>query len=302
MDLPNLKHLSYLIALHQHQNFHRAAKASFISQSTLSSAILKLEEQLSCQLLERDHKTFSFTATGEQVVEKAQQLIVQAKELTEFAQFEGKVGCGSITIGCIPTVAPYLLTDVSKGCQQAMPDLNMFFIEDTTENLLLKLAQGDIDVALLALPVDGHSFRTKVLGKDPFYIAGEPHLVDHFLSTQDYQQVPESSVFLLSKEHCLTEHALSACQLGDQSRIHQFSSSSLATLIEMTAFHKGFTFLPKMAVKSGVGSAQGLSIKPLPDDMYREIGMLWRDTSLRQSTFLKLGEVVSECLQLNEKN
>lgn len=296
MELPSLKHLSYLVALHQHQHFHRAAKACFISQSTLSSAILKLEEQLNCQLLERDHKTFSFTVTGEEVVNKAQQLIVQAKELKEFAQYQGQVGCGTVTIGCIPTIAPYLLSDFSLSCQDELPDLELFFIEDTTENLLLKLADGSIDIALLALPIDGHNFRTKVLGKDPFYIAGDDALVEQFLKTQDYQQVPEASVFLLSKEHCLTEHALSACQLGDQSRIHKFSSSSLATLVEMTAFHHGFTFLPKMAVDQGIGVRQGLSIKRLPDDMYREIGMLWRDTSLRQSTFLKLGQVVSDCL------
>lgn len=296
MELPSLKHLSYLVALHQHQHFHRAAKACFISQSTLSSAILKLEEQLNCQLLERDHKTFSFTVTGEEVVNKAQQLIVQATELKQFAQYQGQIGCGSVTIGCIPTVAPYLLSSVSQACQLELPDLELFFIEETTENLLLKLADGSIDIALLALPVDGHSFRTKVLGQDPFYIAGEQHLVEHFLQTQDYQQVPEASVFLLSKEHCLTEHALSACRLGDQSRIHKFSSSSLATLVEMTAFHQGFTFLPKMAVDQGVGGKQGLTIKALPDDMYRDIGMLWRDTSLRTSTYLKLGEVVSHCL------
>ncbi|WP_226960751.1 hydrogen peroxide-inducible genes activator [Thalassotalea sp. LPB0316] len=296
MELPSLKHLSYLVALHQHQHFHRAASACFISQSTLSSAILKLEEQLNCQLLERDHKTFSFTVTGEEVVRQAKQLIVQATELKQFAQYQGKIGCGSVTIGCIPTVAPYLLSSVSKACQVELPNLELFLIEDTTENLLLKLADGSIDIALLALPVTGHNFRTKVLGQDPFYIAGEQRLVDRFLETQDYQQVPEASVFLLSKEHCLTEHALSACRLGDQSRIHKFSSSSLATLVEMTAFHQGFTFLPKMAVDQGVGTLQGLTIKPLPDDMYRDIGMLWRDTSLRTSTYLKFGEVVASCL------
>lgn len=296
MILPNLKHLHYLVILHQYQHFNKAAQACFISQSTLSSAILKLEEQLECQLIERDHKSFIFTPQGEEIVNMAQSMINSASDLIHYAKAQGQVEKGSLTIGCIPTIAPYLLQDLAQNAKQALPQLSLYFIEATTDNLLVKLEQGVIDIALLALQIKGHNFKSKLLGKDKFYIAGDKNLIEQFKKSYDYQQLPEHSVFLLTQENCLTEHALSACKLADPSKIHQFSASSLSTLVQMTAFHQGFTFLPEMAVKKGLGEAENLVIEPLGEEVYREIGMLWRPTSMRQQTYLKMAEVISSIL------
>lgn len=296
MILPNLKHLYYLLALHQHQHFNKAAQACFVSQSTLSSAILKLEEQLNCQLVERDHKAFIFTAQGNKVVEMARLLLVSANELVSYANQQGDPASGSIRIGCIHTIAPYLLTDVVKACQKTMPDLLLYLTENTTENLMRMLANGEIDTVILALPVVNHGFRCKVLGKDAFNIAGDKQLISRFKEHQDYRQLPIESIFLLSNEHCLTEHSVSACQLADASRINPFSASSLATLVQMTAFHHGITFLPDMAVNKGLGQAEGLVIEKLSENMYREIAIMWRSTSMRQQTFIKLAEIISPLL------
>jgi LysR family hydrogen peroxide-inducible transcriptional activator len=296
MSLPNLKHLQYLLALHKHQHFQRAAQASFVSQSTLSSAIIKLEEQLCCQLIERNHKAFIFTSQGEKVVELAKQLLVSANELVDYAQQQGKPNSGSIRIGCIPTMAPFLLTDLVKHCQKELPNLSLYLREDTTENLIMQLAQGDIDTVILALPIANHAFIEKSLGKDRLYVAGNSDLVSAFSAKQDYQLLPEKSVFLLSQEHCLTEHTLSACQLTDQSRINDFSASSLATLVQMTAYHNGITFLPEMAINKKLGQDQGLTMAKLPSNFYREIGMLWRPTSMRKQTFMQIAAIVESLL------
>jgi LysR family hydrogen peroxide-inducible transcriptional activator len=301
MILPNLKHLRYLVALHHHRHFHRAADACYISQSTLSSAILKLEEQLSCQLIERDHKAFIFTPQGEAVVKMAQEILNSANDLVHFAKAQGVSDKGSLTIGCIPTIAPFLLQDLAKSSMKTLPNLSLYFVEDTTDNLLIQLQQGTIDIALLALPVSGHQFKSKLLGKDAFYIAGNQHLVERFKTTLDYQALPAESVFLLAQDHCLTEHAISACRLTDHSRIHPFSASSLSTLVQMTALHQGFTFLPEMAVNKGVGLVEALTIEKLNDDIYRQIGMLWRPTSMRQQTYMMVGEVISKLLIVSDK-
>ncbi|MBL4942056.1 MAG: LysR family transcriptional regulator [Colwellia sp.] len=295
--LPNLKHLNYLLALDRHQHFNNAAKACFISQSTLSSAILKLEQQLSCQLLERDHKSFVFTSHGKQVVALAQQLLLSANDLVAFAKQQGDYNVGSVRLGCIPTIAPFLLTDLVQLCQQQLPKLALYLREDTTENLMLQLEQGEIDCALLAFPIAKHNFSTQILGKDNFLIAGDRKLIDNFMHSSSYQSLPEESVFLLNKEHCLTEHAVSACQLADASRINNFSASSLATLVQMTAFHRGVTFLPKIAVDKGVGQSEGLTIAAIQGDVYREIGMIWRKTSMREQSFLALADLVSSLLE-----
>jgi len=263
MYLPNLKHLRYLLALYQEQNFHRAASACFVSQSTLSSAILKLEEQLNCQLIERDNKSFLFTVQGLEIVEKSRQLLVSANELVSFAKQQGDEFSGQVRIGCIPTIAPFLLTDFVNACQKTLPDLEMYLREDTTENLVKMLNNGEIDVLILALPIAHHSFHCKKVGKDHFFMAGEQALVNKFQQTGNYQSLPEQSVFLLSSEHCLTEHAVSACQLADKARINPFSASSLSTLVQMTALHQGVTFLPKMAINKGVAKLKNYLSKNL---------------------------------------
>lgn len=296
MSLPNLKHLQYLLMLHKHQHFNKAAQACFVSQSTLSSAILKLEEQFGCQLIERDHKAFIFTPQGEQIVAMAQQLIADANELMSYAKHQGQALQGMVKIGCIPTIAPFLLTELALKCQQRFEQLSLFFIEATTEVLLQQLAKGEIDCAVLALPIEFEQFRSKTVGKDGFYLAASPKVAAQLPQIIDYQTLPEHSVFLLTHEHCLTAHTKSACQLADASKIHHFSASSLATLVQMTAFHQGATFLPAMAVKHGLGKAEGLVMKALPEHIFREIGLLWRPTSMRTSTYLALAELLTELL------
>ena len=229
---------------------------------------------------------------GEDVVKKARQIIVATSELADFCHHHGNPMGGNLRLGSIPTIAPYLLTDLVNACQQALPDLSLFLREDTTENLMRMLGEGEIDVALLALPVQQHSFQTKVVGKDAFYIAGNEALIETVKAQDDYHLLPAQSIFLLSQEHCLSEHAVSACNVEDQTLINPFFASSLTTLVQMAAFHNGVTFLPEMAVNKGVGEAQGLTLEKMPDVMYREIALLWRATSMRQRLFLKLTELV----------
>ncbi|SEK51320.1 transcriptional regulator, LysR family [Colwellia chukchiensis] len=297
MYLPNLKHLRYLVALHQHQHFHKAAQACFVSQSTLSSAILKLEQQLNCQLIERDNKSFLFTNQGNAFVEKARKLLVDANDLVSFAKQQGQADGGVFNIGCIPTIAPYLLTDLVPVCQQALKNLLIYFREDTTDQLLHLLKQGELDAVILALPIVDSGFESQVVGKDHFYAAGAPQAMAKFRLGQHYQSLPEHSVFLLSNEHCLTRHAIAACNLADTSRINPFSATSLSTLVQMTAYHQGFTFLPEMAVNKGLGRAEGLIVEPLASKVYREIALLRRATSAKTSVYQTLSEILQNLLK-----
>lgn len=297
MYLPNLKHLRYLVALHQHQHFHKAAQACFVSQSTLSSAILKLEQQLGCQLIERDNKSFLFTNQGNEFVEKARKLLVDANDLVSFAKQQGEVEGGVFNIGCIPTIAPYLLTDLVPACQRELKNLLIYFREDTTDNLLQMLKNGELDVVILALPVVQSGFESQVVGKDHFFAAGSPSLMAKFSKQQNYQCLPQHSVFLLSNEHCLTKHAISACKLADTSLINAFSATSLATLVQMTAYHQGFTFLPEMAVKKGFGKAEGLTIEKLAGNVYREIALMRRSTSAETPIYRKLSSILQDLLK-----
>ena len=302
--LPNLKHLQYLIALDEHQHFHKAANACFVSQSTLSSAIIKLEQVFDCQLLERDHKSFVFTHHGKTVVSMAKTLIKQACELAEFTQSQGVTTKGNVYLGCIPTIAPFLLTDVIDIAQQTLPDIELFISENTTEQLLTKLANGDIDVAILAMPLpakDISHFKVTHLGIDNFYLAGDKTLVNSTVADGHFKNLPDNSVFLLSEEHCLTEHALSACKLVDKHKINHFTATSLATLLQMTIHHKGLTFLPEMAINKGVAGHAYLSVAAMQGSPARQIAMLERNNSPRTATFALLVNLISPLLSNDNK-
>ncbi|MCC5878392.1 MAG: LysR family transcriptional regulator [Idiomarina sp.] len=295
--LPSLKNLSYLMALHQHQNFNRAAQACFVSQSTLSSGIQNLEEQLGCQLIERDHKSFLFTSMGEEIVDRARDILTQTEELMNHAQSQGNVMEGPLRLGCIPTIGPFLLGPLSKKLHQEYPKLQLQIREDTTAQLLHLLKNGELDALILALPVETQGNQHWVLGKDPFKMVMHPDIAKSVGEPVNYSMLPDQSVFLLENEHCLTGHAVTACRLGNSKKINPFTASSLHSLVQMAEARVGATFVPQMAIEQGILANTSLvALTPTDGDAYREIGLVFRPTTSRRRTFRKVAETVAALL------
>lgn len=295
--LPSLKNLFYLVNLHQEQNFNRAAKVCHVSQSTLSSGIQNLEEQLGHQLIERDHKSFMFTAIGEEVVLRSRKLLTDVDDLVELVRNQGEPMTGEIRLGCIPTIAPFLLSRVVRHCQQTYPSLTLLLKEDTTDRLLESLGKGELDLLLLALPVDTRGYHKMKVGVDPFKMVVHKDLEGDFLDPVDYQLLPDESIFLLQSEHCITGHAISACQLSDSAKVNPFAATSLHTLVQMVDSKLGTTFLPQMAIDSGILNDTELKvINPPGEAPYRDIGLVWRQTTSRISTFRNLGLEIEKLL------
>ncbi|MEC4726720.1 hydrogen peroxide-inducible genes transcriptional activator OxyR [Shewanella sp. D64] len=295
--LPSLKNLYYLVNLYQEQNFNRAAKICHVSQSTLSSGIQNLEEQLGHQLIERDHKSFIFTAIGEEVVIRSRKLLTDVDDLVELVKHQGEPMTGDIRLGCIPTIAPFLLSRVVRHCQQAYPDLTMYLKEDTTERLIDALGKGELDLLLLALPVDTSGYHSMKVGIDPFKLVVHTELVGEINEPLDYQSLPDESIFLLQAEHCITGHAISACQLGDSAKVNPFAATSLHTLVQMVNGKLGTTFLPQMAIDAGILNDTDLVVMQPPGETpYRDIGLVWRQTSSRILTFRTIGLAIQELL------
>lgn len=295
--LPSIRNLQYLIKLYELKNFNRAAEACFVSQSTLSAGIQNLEDQLGGQLIERDHKSFVFTEMGEAMVEMAKQIVQQASELAEIASEAQNPMAGRVKMGCIPTIAPFLFKDFYLKVKQAFPNLQLQLKEDTTENLLKSLDSGELDCLILALPVDTGAFHSKVVGEDKFWMAAHKDYPVGQEANIDYQTLPDQSIFLLQKEHCLTEHAVSACRLVDSRKINPFSASSLHTLITMVECQAGATFVPQMAVSAGLLEGSDLKlVKPAQEAASRQIGLVWRQTTRRAVIFNKLAAVIKDLL------
>lgn len=287
-NLPSIKQLQYLIAVHQHQHFGRAAQACFIGQSTLSTAIQTLEETLGCQLIERENRSLMFTELGEEVVEKAKKIVADTMSIKEYTKSYQHPLSGKLTLGVIPTIASFMAAPLYQFCRQQFPDLELIFVEDTSDKLLARLEQGQVDMAMLALPYETDKFHTKVLAQDPFSLV---HHKDYPLSDiEDYNLLPHQSVFLLEREHCLTDHALSACHLNKHECINPFEASNLHTLLSMVEFQHGVTFLPQMALNAGILNGKSLVMKKSGNDAYREIGLIWRKTTGRIKDFRLFSE------------
>lgn len=301
--LPSLKNLSYLLALHKEQNFNRAAAECNVSQSTLSSGIQNLEEQLGCQLIERDHKSFLFTSLGEEIVDKARDILSASEELSHFAQGQGNIMEGPLRLGVIPTIAPFLIGELSKNVQTKFPKLLLQLSEDTTQNLLHRLRNGELDILLLALPMDIQGNQKWTLGRDPFKLVVHKDLAENIGEPVDYEKLPDRSIFLLEKEHCMTDHAVAACQLTESIKMNPFTATSLHSLVQMADARLGATFVPQMAIDRGVLDKTDLvPLKPTGQEASRDIGLIYRPTTSRRQTFRKIAEEIARLLPINTLN
>jgi len=285
MKLPKLQQLKYLVALFDTGHFGQAAKKCFVSQSTLSSAIQALEEQLDSQLIERDHKTFVFTPLGVDVVEKARVILEQSADLVATSSAQGNEFSGQLQVGVIPTIAPFVMSPLIKKCVKDYPNLELFLREDTTENCLALLREGRLDLVLMATPYETNEFVELELCQDPFVRVFHPNKLN-------------DNVYLLEKEHCLSDHTIRGCRLTDSANIHPFQASSLSTLLAMVEGHLGETYLPKLAIQSGILMNSSLCAEPMAESTAnRTLSLVWRKTSHRRVFFAKIGDSVKQVLE-----
>ncbi len=297
---PSLKQLHYLVTLHETRHFSEAALRCFVSQSTLSKGIQNLEELIGCPLYEKKDKKspLVFTLAGEQVVKRGRELLAKGQDLVEVGKLcQTDAMEGQLRLGCIPTIAPFLLVDLVQEVNIRYPKLHLLLREDTTANLLQSLRNGELDVLILALPMDIGNMESRIVGRDAFRMVISRNQADGIRVPIKYADLPDESVFLLENEHCLTEHAVSACKLTDKEKINPFTATSLHTLVQMVANGLGTTFIPQMAIEHGLLENQNLVvIDPPGQQAYREIGLIWRPSSSRSHTFNLLADLVSEML------
>ncbi len=297
MRLPSLKHLHYLVNVHKYQHFGEAAKACYVSQSTLSSGIAALENLLGVRLIERDNKKILFTPLAEEVVRQAQQILLSVEELTEQVEYYARPFGDTLKLGVIPTIAPFLIPQILMMIKQEFPDLKVFVREDQSEQVLSQLKEGELDLVLLALPYPASGVDMKSFYKDRFYFAQHK---DSQLNTEtikaDFSNLKDNSLLLLEDGHCMRDHALSACHLDRSEKINSFAATSLHTLVQMVNNDLGVTFLPEMAIAAGILNNTDIEISPLADreNDYREIAFAWRSQSNRKEEFEQLYQLVKK--------
>ncbi|MFA6219935.1 MAG: hydrogen peroxide-inducible genes activator [Erythrobacter sp.] len=288
--LPTLKQLQYLVALHEHGHFGRAAEASFVSQSTLSAGIRELESLLGVTLVERSRRVVRFTALGNQVVEKAHRILREAEELADMVQAAGKPLAGQLRMSVIPTIAPFMLPRFLPRLRKERPDLQLFLREETSHDAVESLQHGRVDCVLLALPFATGEVEKAHISDDELYVAfpkNDPRDPPEVIppSMIDAQSAG-GRLLLLEDGHCLKEHALAACNRPELRASATMIGTSLHTLVQMVDNGLGLTMLPKMAVDAGILTGTEVVARPLKSrNAAREIALIWRKNSPRRDDF-----------------
>lgn len=290
---PTIKQLRYLCAVVEHGHFGRAARACYVSQSTLSAGILELEEVLGASLIERNNRSLVLTGLGEEVVVRARSLLVDVEELVALCQASAEPLGGRLRLGVIPTIAPFLLPGLLKALREDYPNFTPFIREDLSETLIEALQRGELDLLLLALPFAADAVETMELFTDAFFLASPP---EHPLRARDRLDAADlkgQDLLLLEDGHCLRDHALEACKLRDSDYRAPYRATSLNTVVQMVASGIGVTLLPEMALEAGALLPPEVSVTSFADaGVSRTIGLMWRRKTPRRAEFRLFGDYI----------
>lgn len=294
-----LRQLRYLRALAQHRHFGRAADACAVTQPALSMQIRELERELETELVERRIGEVALTEIGAEVARRAEQVLAAERDLVDFARHHGRLLTGRLRFGVIPTLAPYVLPKVLPVLQRRYPNLRLDLRETQTRLLAEELANGALDLLMLALPLDGNEFETIRLFDDPFLLAvpaGDPRPET---SRVKPESIDPTSLILLEEGHCLRDQALDYCSDPRRDAPMGLGATSLATVMQMVAGGFGITLVPRVAVDAEVRDERIKLLRFSAPEPGRTIGLAWRRTSPRKADFIALGKLITGALGMD---
>jgi LysR family hydrogen peroxide-inducible transcriptional activator len=281
-----LQELKYLIALAHHGHFGKAAQACFITQSTLSTQIKKLEKFLGVMLFDRSLKPVTPTPIGREILAVARHIVDETERIREMARQARDPTMRTIHLGVIPTLGPYYLPHVLPLLHKKYPGLRLLLREELTAQIIDRLLEGKFDAGLLTLPVANDKLRAEPLFYEPFFTAlpaGHPLAANDTVKVTD---IMSETLLLLDEGHCLRDQALDVCGTASTAR-DEVRATSLETLRQMVGMGLGVTLLPALAVDVGPRvSRKSLEIRPFKKPAPgRTIGLVWRKNAPVAETF-----------------
>ncbi len=291
----SLRQLRYLESLAETRHFGHAAEACAVSQPALSMQIKQLEDELKISLVERRKTAIELTEQGEEIARRAGLILASVRDLVDYAKHQEGVLSGVLKLGAIPSIAPYLLPAALPELQRRFPALNLQLRETLTANLVRELVTGDLDLILIALPIEDPEVETIHLFDDRFILATKATRRNQRPRRASAEMLTHDRLLLLEEGHCLRDQALSYCHMLTPEARDSFGASSLATIVQMVANGYGITLLPEMAIASEIHTGGDIRLlrfrAPEPK---REIGLAWRKTSPRKADFIQFAELLRD--------
>lgn len=290
-----LRQLEFALAVAKHRHFKRAAEECNISQSALSLGIAELEKQLDTQIFERNNKQVLITPIGEELLDRAKRIFLEINDLTALAHHHQTPLTYPMTIGIIPTIAPFLLPKVLPILGQQHPDFQINIVEKQTERLIEQVRHGHIDTAIVALPYAIEGLHIFEFWEEDFYAILPKQ--KNTPKTITSKELSEHKLLLLGEGHCLTEQALSVCSLKKDHAHSSFFDASLNTLIQMSLVGMGTTLVPKMALYQIQSTKTAMHAVPIREPgPHRRLALISRLNYARVNDIRVLCELFKKAL------
>jgi LysR family hydrogen peroxide-inducible transcriptional activator len=283
----SIKQLNYALAVAKRLHFKKAADDCFVSPSTLSNAIAELENQIGFQIFERTNKKVIVTKLGLELLKKVETIQFHIEDIKNLGEKQKAPLSSPLTIGIIPTIGPYLLPLVLPKLKKYYPNLKLKILESKSSSLVQRVNDGDLDMAILALPYNLRGLLSFKFWEENFYYIS--HKNNKYKKSLKAKDINFSELMLLDDGHCLKNHVLAACKINDN---QQFSmeASSLATLIQLVANNMGSTLVPHMSVKHLINTNSKIKKAILNEPgPHRELAIIVRPTytDIENVIFLK---------------
>jgi LysR family hydrogen peroxide-inducible transcriptional activator len=303
----NFQQLEYIIAVDNFRHFARAAEKCFVTQPTLSMMIHKLEEELGVQIFDRSKQPVTPTRNGSEIINRAKVIMSRVNHLMEYAnELKGEIS-GELRLGVIPTLAPYLLPLFLKTFHEKYPLLKIFVKEMITDEIILKLHTGDLDMGLLASPLNEPHLEEHTLFYEEFFVYASE---SEKLPKKKYllpKQIDINHLWLLEEGHCLRNQVFNLCELKkNEQETLNYEAGSIETLINLVDHNGGITIVPALA-EQNLKPAQRKNVREFANPKpVREISLVVAENFPRKKILEHLKEdiiraVPSSMLQQKQK-
>ena len=293
----SLRQIQYAVAVADQRSFRRAAERCHVSQPSLSAQIAEVEAALGVQLFERDRRGVMITTAGSELIERMRRVLVEADDVGKAARRFLNPLAGTLRIGVIPTIGPYLLPAASSALRKEVPCLALAWLEDKTEALVRRIRHGKLDGAFLALESDFGDLNCETIKQDPFVLAIPP---DHHLGRSSgpipFSRLRGERILLLDEGHCFRDQVIEFCGARGIEEL-SFRATSLATLVQMVCASMGITLLPRISVATETLRSELVTrpiTRPAP---HRTIVLAWRRQSALSEAMRKIARTVRYAVQ-----
>lgn len=288
----SLKQLRYFDAVARFGHFGRAADSVAVTQPALSMQVQGLEDELGLSLIERRRSGLQLTEDGREIARRAARILADVRDMKDFSSHRTAELSGTLQLGVIPSVAPYLLPRLLPKLRESFPDLELHIRETQTKQLTRELLDGGLDLMLVALPIEHSEIESIRLFDDRFLLAlpAARRIDSRMRATPDI--IKADRLLLLEEGHCMRDQALTFCSLRRIENIDTFGVSSLSTIVQMVTNGLGLTLLPEICLDVEAKDGAVKIMRFAEPEPSRTIGLAWRATSPRKRDFVRLGQLI----------